>query len=82
MIKLISFISLLDALVYNDERYGTSEQRSGLNYINCPTGATNITSQCSSVYKTWSGGCYISLSKCSREMGIQCFSKTSNPLIS
>uniref|UniRef100_A0A1X7STL2 SRCR domain-containing protein n=1 Tax=Amphimedon queenslandica TaxID=400682 RepID=A0A1X7STL2_AMPQE len=61
------------AIVYTDERFGTSERRSGLSYVNCPAGATNISSQCTPVYKTWSNGCYISYGKCYREAGIQCF---------
>ena len=68
------FVFVLDAIVYNDERFGISDVRSGLNYLNCPSDASSL-SQCSEVRKGSSNGCYVYISKCGTEYGLKCFSK-------
>lgn len=73
-IAAVRFFPATVATLYNDERFGTSEVDSGLNYVNCPTGATNVTSQCNTVRRT-NGACYLKVGKCSTEYSLQCYSK-------
>ena len=66
---------LIDAIVYNDERFGINDVRSGLNYLNCPSDATSL-SQCTEVRKGSSNGCFKYINKCGTEWGLRCFSKS------
>jgi deleted-in-malignant-brain-tumors protein 1 len=63
------------AITYNDERFGISMTRSNLGSVSCPNSATSL-SQCQAVRKSWSGGCYLSISQCGTEYGLQCFNNT------
>ena len=72
-VELTLCISLSDAVVYSDERFGVSGVRSGLSYLSCSNSATSL-SQCNAVRKG-QGGCYLSISQCGTEMGLQCYSK-------
>lgn len=70
MFELVLFVV---ATFINDERFGRSDLRSSLNYVNCTSSMTSL-SQCNFVRKI-SGGCKIGVSKCSKEFGLRCHSE-------
>ena len=62
----------LAATIYTDQRFGDSQMRSSLNYLNCTASSQQLT-QCNYVRKM-TGGCRIVVSRCGTEYGVGCHS--------
>ena len=73
MLLIIIIIRLIDASVFNDERFGRSNKSSIFSHKYCRI-SFNSLAQCTDVIKESS--CYITPSHCPNEYGLRCYSNS------